>query len=214
MEPKLLKDILREEMQAKGFTPLRIRRETGIAERYITAFLEGDPKKLPAAPYARGYLMTIGRLLQVDGNELWDLYEKETEHIKRSGPADLLPGNRFAMKKINKGWIVGGIVLVLVIIYSIANFNRFLGVPTIRIDYPTEETTVTTKSPMVITGQIDPRDAFSIGGEEISVDHDGRFTKSYPLEPGLNTIEFSVRKLLGRETKVTRQVIYQPLKSN
>ena len=210
MEPKLVKDIIREEMQAKGFTPVRIRRETGIAERYILAFIEGDEKKLPAVPYVRGYLIVIARLLGLDGNELWEAYEAESDHMKRSGALDILPGNRFALKKIKRTWIVGGVAVLLAIIYAALNIPRFLGLPTIIIEAPHEGTTVSTETPITLLGRIDPRDLLTIGGEEVPVESDGRFTRSYPLEPGLNTIEFSVRKLLGRETKVIRQVIYEP----
>lgn len=210
MEQKLLKDIIREEMQAKGYTPQRVRRETGIAERYIFAFMEGDQKRLPAAPYVRGYLLAIARLLNLDGAHLWKLYEAESENLKTSGAHDILPGNRYALQKISRGWFVAGAILGLLIIVVIANSNRFLGVPSLVIDVPDDETTISVESSITLMGHINPHDVLTIGGEAVSVDSEGNFTKEYPLEPGLNTIEFSVKKLLGREKRVIRTVIYEP----
>jgi hypothetical protein len=209
MENKLLKDILREEMQAKGYTPQRVRRETGIAERYVFAFMEGDYKRLPAAPYVRGYLITIGRLLNLNGADLWKLYEQEGEHSKTSGAFDTLPSNRYALKRFSRKWVISGIIGVLLVIYGVMNGNRFLGVPSLVIEFPHDEITTSAESPVTLRGRIDPRDILSIGGEAVSIDQEGNFAREYPLEPGLNIIEFSVKKLLGREKRVERNIIYE-----
>ncbi len=213
MEQKLLKDILREEMQAKGYTPARMRRETGIAERYIFAFMEGDRKRLPATPYVRGYIMVIARLFNLNGADLWKLYEGEDDYLKTSGATDILPGNRYALKKISRGWIMAAVAVLLFAVYAVMNFNRFLGVPMLLIEFPNDETTVSFENAIFLRGQIDPRDILSVGGEAVSVDREGNFVQEYPLEPGLNTIEFSVKKFLGREKRVIRTVIYELLEA-
>lgn len=207
---KLLKDILREQMQTKGYTVSRVRRETGIAERYISAFIEGDTTKLPPAPYVRGYLLTIAKVLELNGTELWENYEKEGERIKSSGPLDTLPLNRFAMKKLSKGWIILGIIVLSIAIYGALSFNRLLGVPSLTIEYPGSETTITSENPILLIGRIDPRDSLLIGAEEISTEADGSFSHEYALEPGLNAIEFVATKLLGREHREVRNVVYEP----
>ena len=196
-------------MQAKGLTLERLRQQTGIAERHLSSLIEGRHSRLPAAPYVRGYLLRIASILDLSGEELWNLYKGEIV-IKRSGPADRLPENRFALKKINKKWFLAGLAVILLLFYAGLNINRFLGRPEIRITSPAVETLVTTANTINLLGKINPDDRLIIGGEEITADKNGHFEKEYLLEPGLNRIEFTVKRLLGKEFKIIRQVIYQP----
>lgn len=205
---KLLKDVLKEQIQIKGFSFERLREQTGIAERYLTAFLDGHKEKLPATPYVRGYLMKLASVLELNAQELWENYKPELLD-KSSGPHDRLPVNRYAIKTVSKSWIAAGVVGVLILGYLAINASRFLGRPNIQILSPTLETTITTANTIELLGKVSPSDKLLIGGEEIIVDEQGNFQKSYPLEPGLNVIEFSVKKFLGRETKITKQIIYE-----
>src|SRR3989338_3011737 len=158
---KLLKDILREQMQIKGLNAGRLRQLTGITERYISAFTEGTKEKLPAAHYVRGYLMRIAGILDLNGQELWETYKNELL-IKSSGPLDRLPENSFALKKLNKKWLTAGAVLILLIVYLAINANRFLGRPEISITSPAPETLVTTASVLNLIGEVNPRDKLLI----------------------------------------------------
>lgn len=206
---KQLKDILKEQMQMKGLSLDRLTSQTGIAERHIVALLDNNGDKLPAAPYARGYLMKIASVLDLDGPELWRLYKNEIT-IKQSGPTDKMPENRYALKTINKKWVIAGVIIALFLIYAISNINRFIGKPAIEITNPSSETTITPLNTILLSGRINPKDKLLIDGVEATPEADGSFSKEYSLEPGLNRIEFSVTRLLGGETAVTRQIIYQP----
>ncbi len=206
---KQLKDILREQIQLKGLTLERLRQQTGIAERYLTAFLEGQREKLPAAPYVRGYLIKLASVLDLNGQELWQIFKNDLM-VRSSGSADRLPENRFALKTMDRRYLAAGVVVILLLIYAATNINRFLGRPTIKIVSPSVETLVTTANAITLLGTINPADRLFIDGEEVRVLENGEFQKIYSLQPGLNPIEFKVRKFLGRELTITKQVIYQP----
>jgi hypothetical protein len=205
---KTLRDILREHMQAKGLTVQKLRQQTGIAERYLTALIDGESERLPAAPYIRGYLVRLGTILDVSGQDLWELYKKEGV-VKSSGSTDQLPYNRFALKQIRKSWLIGGIVACILIFYFILNFNRFLGRPEISILEPADETTFSALDSIMLKGNINRGDKLFINGDEITLSADGSFEYDYKLDPGLNQIEFSVKKFLGRTRTEIRQVIYE-----
>lgn len=206
---KTLKDILQDQMQFKGLNPQKVKQRTGISDRHLIGFFEGKAHYLPSAPYIRGYLLKLGEMLELNGNDLWELYKREAD-IKTSGSNDILPSNRFALKKINKRWVIGGGIALVVGAYLIANADRFLGHPNISIANPSAETLLTTANTIDLVGTINPGDTLTIDADTIVVDEGGNFQKTYTLQPGLNRIEFSVRRFLGRETKVVRQVIYQP----
>lgn len=207
---KTLKDILREEMQAKGVTFAKLRQQTGIADRYLAAFLEDAQEKLPAAPYVRGYLIRIASVLELDSNSLWEKYRTSAQ-LKSSGADDRMPGNRFALKRLNRKLIFGVGTLVLVLIYLVMSADRFLGKPDLSLTSPSADTSVTTASIIMVSGLIEPGNIVSVGGEAVPANADGTFETSYNLEPGLNQITVSTENpVIGRKHEIIRQVIYEP----
>lgn len=204
-----LKEAFADALEARGFTIERLAEAADIPERYLRALRDGNTKHLPAAPYIRGYLMRIGEVLGVDGVALWRLYKNE-HPVRASGTDDKLPVNRFAMRSIRRRTVVFGIAGIIVILYFVWRLPELVGTPTIDIVTPAVSNLVVNASPIHLAGKVDPRDRLYINGEEISVGSDGQFAKDFMLETGANAIEFRAVRFLGRERKVTRQVIYQP----
>ena len=209
MDPLLLKDTLNQNLAAKGLTLEKLQQQTGVAERYLVAFFEGNREELPPLPYVRGYLFKIASALNLDGPELWRNHHHELVVI-RSGASDKLPSNRYALKHVNKSWFVAIGLVALIIFYLVSNTSRFLGKPEISIINPAAETLVTTTNTITLAGTISKNDSLTINGEDVFVDQGGSFTNSYTLEPGLNRIEFTAKRLLGSQVSVVRQIIYQP----
>jgi cytoskeletal protein RodZ len=208
-EKPLLKDLLRERLESEGLTLEQLKQQTGITERYLVAFFNGHPDRLPPPPYVRGYLFKITLQLNLDGEEIWKTYRHELDS-RRSGDRDRLPINRFAIKRPSKMLVIGGVLAMLVILYAAANVNRFLGKPMLSVTSPATETLVTTASTITLTGSVDPNDSLFIDDNAAFVNRDGTFRHTYALEPGLNQIKLTAKRLLGRETTVIRQIIYQP----
>lgn len=210
-EIKSLKELIQEQVELKGLSAARLQQLTGIPERFLQALLQGEFNKMPAAPYVRGYLMKISEILNLNGEEIWRHYKKETE-VKTSGAADRLPENRFAIKTVKnkKGVIIWTAIAIAMIVYLVFNINRILGRPSITITIPSSEISMTTYPAVTLTGKIDPKDTLKINGQEITVNKNGEFEKTHSLQLGLNNFEFSIKRFLGKETNVARQIIYQP----
>lgn len=209
MNDKSLKDLLTEQLDHRNLDPKKLAQATNIPEKYLESLLGGDYKKLPAAPYVRGYLDRVAAALNLNNEELWEVYQKEVS-LKKSGPSDLLPFNRFAMRSIKKRTILIAALIALLIIYLLLNASRLFGSPSLEIINPPSATLVVFDPVFTIIGEINPQAKLLINGEEILIDRDGQFQKGYNLQPGLNLIEFSAKKFLGKETKVVKQIIYQP----
>lgn len=208
MPARTLKEMLTETLEARGLTLERLAELTDIPERFLVALSEGDMQRLPPAPYVRGYLKRIADFLGMDGQALWRLFREE-HPVRAPGVADRLPSNRFIIQSEGKKWII--IVLVfLAILYIALRLPSLIGTPSLELEAPDAALTTTSASPLRLSGRVSAGDSLLINKENISVDADGRFQKEWPLEPGLNTFEFAVKKFLGREIKITRQVIYQP----
>ena len=210
MEPHNdLKTLLGETLELKNIDHEKLAGLTGISERYLWAIQNMEIDKLPPSPYVRGYLKKISEVLHLDHEELWQLYKKELEH-NTSGKYDTLPENRFAIKHLSRRELFSLAVGALLIIYLLLNFPRLIGKPNLIITNPAEPVATTSENTVNLIGELNQRDKLTINGEEIFINPDGSFLKIYPLQPGLNTVEFKAKRFLGRETVISKQILYQP----
>jgi len=206
-EIKELSELLRSLMEERGISAEKLSYSSNIPHRFIVALLEGDLKGLPARPYVRGYLLKIAVALNIDAALLLKAH-KDASEIKSSGEEDRLPINKFAIERINKNLAIVFIVIILVVGFLSFRIKDILGTPTVEIGLP-ENTLVVQEKIIKINGRINPRDRLTLNQEIVYTDEAGKFEKETSLSPGLNTFEFNVKRFLGRETKVVRQIFYE-----
>ncbi|TSC83093.1 MAG: Uncharacterized protein G01um101419_293 [Parcubacteria group bacterium Gr01-1014_19] len=210
MEQKTLRELIIEKLDARGLNLEKIFFLTNIPRHYLENILAGEWHKLPAAPYARGYFKKIEVTLECQTDELWDLYREEAE-IKSSGSSDKLPENRFALKGNPQKWLWVGVAGLFVIIYLGFNAYELIGIPPLEVRNPLSATVISILPQYELRGKIEPKDKVFVNGEEVIADKDGGFSASYDLHSGLNTFEIAARRFLGREAKMVKQIIYQPV---
>lgn len=206
---KDLKTIIAEAMELRNYDRAKLAQITGIPEHYILFIENLNTAKLPAAPYVHGYFKKIAGTLHLNFEDLWKMYEKELTQ-KSSGPSDKLPVNRFAIKPINKKVVLGILITIFLIIYILINARSFFGKPLLEIKNPADETAISESAIITLEGVADSRNKLTINNEEVLIDQNGKFSTTYNLQPGLNTIEFKVKKFLGRENLIIKQVLHQP----
>jgi len=205
---KSLQTIFEETLEQKNLSHDKLAAITSIPRRYIIAIQNLELNVLPSSPYVRGYLKKICEVLGLNFNDIWKIYEQELRH-KTSGAFDKLPINRFAIHQINKKSVVGGLVLAVLIIFIISNFNNFFAKPYLNIESPKEAITTTSEPSINLMGAINPKDKLTINDREIVADAYGNFESIYELQNGLNTINFKVKKILGKENLEIRQVMFE-----
>lgn len=197
--------LLQESMEAKGMDSGKLADLTDVPQRFISSLVSGDFNDLPSEPYIRGYLFKIAGVLEADPNFLWRSFRQSAE-IRSSGSRDILPANRFGLKKVSskKVWIIlAALVLVGFLSFRI---NSILGKPTLDISLPE----ITASQTVNVTGQVTPGDTLTLNDEVIYPDKSGKFEKKVQLESGPNILKFRVERYLGREITVDKQILYQP----
>ncbi len=200
-----LANLIIEALRLKGLNLARLSEATGIQESMLAALLDEKYEKLPAAPYIHGYLVKIAEVLGLDGQKLWSEYLKDKSGIKRPGPADVLPQNRFRAGKVNKKVVAIIILIIIVFGYIILRLPGFLGAPSFNLG-PLPATVASPNLP--VQGTMNPADQLILNGEEIYPDRSGRFQADLVLQPGFNTLKFELKKLVGQTFTETKQVFY------
>lgn len=206
-ETKHISELIQELMEERGVSIDKLSFATNIPRRFVVAFIEGDFKRLPAKPYVRGYLTKMSSVLNVEPSLLLKAYKDATE-IRNSDQEDKLPVNRFAIQKANKNSIVVVLIIIAIIGFLTWRVKDILGTPSIEINLP-EKTFVTKEKVIKVSGRINAKDKLTLNQEMIYTDSVGKFEKEVNLSPGLNTLEFNVKRFLGRQTKIIKQVLYE-----
>lgn len=209
MEPQepqpILSDIIIEAMKAKGLNLIRLSELTDVPENSLSLIIEEKFEKLPPAPYVHGYIIRIAQILNLDGERLWAEYLKGRSELKRPGSNDVLPQNRFHYGKFRKKTLIIAGAVIVVFGYIIIRLPGLLGTPSFSLD--NIPATVTAPD-LVVQGRMNPADQLLLNGQAIYPDKSGRFTETLTLQPGFNTLVFDIRKLIGQEYTVTKQVYY------
>ncbi len=199
-------------IRERGFTLSKLSELSGIALKHLQNLNAGRFDQLPSAPYFRGYLIKLGRILDFDGELWWEKF-KEQGLVKGSGASDELPKNRFAQEPINKK-IIAGAVLVLLLLYLGFRFSKILGRPTISITYPDRDTLVVEGNRFLIQGSVKDANELFINGEVVAIGEAGLWQKEILLDPGVNSVTITAKKFLGRQAEITRKIIYEAPEGN
>jgi len=200
---------LAAKLKEKGLSLKKLSELTGIALKHLENINTGNWNDLPAAPYIRGYLVKISEVLDFDPDEWWKIMRGE--EISISGPSDSLPKNRFTQKARSKKLIIFGILFLIVFAYFGLRFSKIFGRPEVLVNYPPEDTATTSSEEIIISGRLKNGDKLFINSESVLIEEDGSWQKSFTLSASNpNVFEISAKKFLGLETKLTRQIIFEP----
>lgn len=211
MEPEArntFTETLLEALRTKGVTTEKLAQLTGISDRYLSALVGDELEKLPPAPYVHGYVVRIAEALGMDGEALWREYPKDPGTLRRSGKRDTLPMNRFTTSQINKRVLGIGVLVVLIVAYVIIRLPSIVGMPSLELAN-IEDMMVVSTSTFTIAGSMNPADELTINGEAVYPENTGTFSRVVDLEPGFNTFEFRVKRFLGKENVLVRQIFYK-----
>ena len=202
-------------LKDRGISIKKLSEATGITPAHLEALAQGRFDDLPAAPYVHGYLVRLGKILDFNGEESWEKIKTERT-VQNSGSTDTLPSNRF-IKQAPMKFIWIGVVAVIVVIYLAFQIPAVFSGPRLKVSFPPSNPYSTSSSTVTLTGTVQGTQALSLSNgsngdsENITVNPDGSWQKAVLLQDGQNTFEITAKKLLGGQTVVTEQILYQDL---
>ena len=200
-------------LKDRGISIKKVSEMTGIAPGHLEALAHGRYDELPSAPYLRGYLVRLGKALDFDGREWWEALKREGT-VQNSGSLDYLPRNRFIRPSPAKFiWI--GVGVIVIILYLAFQIPVIFGKPSLTVNFPDGSPYVTSSSTLTLSGFARSADSLYLSNgtsgdnETISLSSDGSWQKSVLLQNGPNTFQITAKKLLGGETNITEEIIYE-----
>lgn len=203
---------LNSKLKEQNINLKKLSEASGITLKHLENLIAGNFSDLPASPYLHGYLTKLGEVLDFDGEKWWHILKSDPE-LFSSGSFDKLPQNRFAKKtQTKKIWI--GLAILIVLFYFGLRLPKIIGQPELTILFPSEEATNFNTEEIILSGSLKNGDKILVNKDEVPIDENGFWQKNITLEPGLNTIEITGKKFLGREIKILRQIIYEPIENS
>ncbi len=216
----MFSEFLLQKMGEKNFTVEDLSRLTGVSENYISALLENKFNELPANVFVKGYLQKIASILDIDEENLWNLYLKEYNNIMPP-LLDMLPTNRFDSKEKVPSQLFKTFhyAPIIAIIFTALGFILFqsrilFGEPPLKINSPLFENIQTSDNPFIIEGEGQPHSYITINGKEIYLSDDGKFSEPIQLKPGLNEISIKATNRIGKTKIITKQIYFETSSSN
>lgn len=197
-------ELLNGLLTAHGLNDEKLSHLTNIPKRFISALRTGDLSNLPAEPYTRGYLIKIAATLKTDPTELVSAYKESVPQKRRNGSSHKLPINRYEQIPLDKKWLFAGIIVVLLATFFFFRLDAILGIPELDVYVPEQ----TYEEVLTVEGHVKPRDTLTLNGEIVYTDDAGNFKRDVLLQPGINTLDFRVKRFLGREVEIIKTVHY------
>lgn len=188
-----------------------VAQRTGISARHIQAIEEGRYSDLPGTVYAKNFIRTYARLLEVSEDTAMSLFEQEhsvTTRLKPQQSAPSLEPVRVKARLTPEG-IKWAIVLVLglaVLIYLGLEIRNFTAPPSLVVVSPPNQMTTVARS-VELQGTTTPEAVVTVNGKTVLVDRQGGFREQIDLQDGLNTVIVRAQKKHGTATTVIRQIL-------
>lgn len=199
----------------KGFSLEKISQETKILTSYLKAIEEDNYSLLPPPAYLKAIVKKYAQYLHLNTEEVLNLL-RETNHRQWiSGRQDLLPKNRFVSPQFKlivflrnfSSRFFKSLILFIIIFYILYEISFLVFPPKIILYYPKEDFSTNEKE-LNIYGKVIRARNLVFKNQPLTLDHEGNFSYSLVLNPGLNQIELKATNHLGRETMIIRNINY------
>ena len=179
---------------------------TKIQVYHLEALEAGQFEKLPPLVYRSGIFKRLAKFLDIDKNEIMEMYEKESQSEEPTVLPSVAPrkDTYFFLTPKRVAVFLGGSLLILLSVYLWYQFNFLIGPPTLVIEPKSD--LVTKDEILSVKGRTDSGIDLTINGESVYVASDGSFIKDIKLADGVNAIEVKAVNNFGKSTKIVRQI--------
>ncbi len=205
---KNLAEFLKEKRQDKNLSLDKLSDLTKIQIYHLEALEAGQFEKLPPSIYRTGIFKRLAKFLDVDKNEIIQMYQQEVQPVEISSYNENIikpkKSSYFVLTQRKLVIFLGILLLILLSAYLCYQFKFLVGPPNLAVDL--KEDMVIQQESLTIRGKTDSGVDLTINGENVYVASDGSFLKEVQLTSGINVVEVKAVNNLGKSTKIIRQI--------
>lgn len=206
---------LRYIRQQKGISLETVSGKTKIVSRIIESIENDDYQNLPPKPFLKGMIANYARFLKIDEQQILTLYETSNGRSIGAGKNDFLPRNRFIVKapailriiKFLVMFLIKISIFAIIIGYLIYEILFFVLPPKIILLSPQQDISLN-QPQIIIKGKVIRGKILYWGNTPIALNSQGGFRINITLTPGLNKIRLRALNNVGKESFVTRNIVY------
>ena len=204
--------------QQKGISLETVSEKTKIIIPVLKSIEEDDYHNLPPKPFLRGIIYNYAHFLKLNEEQILALYESSNGRTLSAGKNDALPKNRFIIKtpkvlkilKVTLIYLIRISIFAIVIGYLIYEILFFVLPPKIILFSPKQDISLN-RSQILIRGKVIRGKMLFWGNTPIPLDSQKHFQMNLSLVPGLNKIRLRAVNNIGKESFITRNIIYNQL---
>ena len=210
-------ETLRQVREEQGLDLIVVAEKLNIQLKYLEALEDGAYENLPGKIYARQWLCSYGKLLDLDIRWLIKEYNRE-----KGVQMQFTGFDRPSVEKTNwLSWLTPRTIKLAGIAVVTIAFTFYIGLgvhniikpPLLIIHEP--QNNITTNSRLItISGKTNPEISLTINNELILADVNGRFSRDVNLSLGLNILEITAIKKHGAQKQITISVFRQTQQVN
>lgn len=187
-------------------------RAAAVSPKYLKAIEHGHYADLPGYVYAKNFVRSYARFLNVREETALELFDREyhvavkiVQATEPTEPAVKPPPAILSPRGVRRLVIV--VLALAVLVYLGLEIRNLTSPPDLVIMSPAKELTETNERSIRLIGKTEPETTVTANGRLLQVDHSGNFEETLDLQEGLNPIVVNAKKKRGGATTVTRNVL-------
>lgn len=202
--------ILKEEREKRFYTLDEVEKSTKIRKELLQALEDGQYNKLPPATFVQGFIKNYGKFLGLNTEKLLSYFRREFSENKN--PPRVLDSLKNPIEnknfRLTPTRTLIGVIFTLVVVFFVYlwfQYRFLVGVPSLEINQPIDQSTVTSNEIQVL-GKTDSEVKVTINDQEIPIDQNGKFSQSIKLSENVNNIIITATSKGGKVTKLQRTI--------
>ena len=211
-ETETIGERIRKQREKLGISVHDLAQDIQAPQKFVEAFEEDRYEIFSAKVYAFGFLKKLLKAVKFENQEsLLQEFSNEWEvrmfrKKKELTPLPLNRGSEPLVTPARLGIGIGGVFLVILLLFLGVRLFRFVGTPSIAIEEPKNESEYA--GPFVrVRGRTEKESSLTVNGRELKIDESGRFDEEIEFGAGGHTLEFLSVNRFGKESKEKRNIV-------
>lgn len=205
---KRVGDILRYAREKKGLALTDIHKFIKIHPKYLQALEENDYSLFSGPVHVKGFLKNYAKLLDLNVEEVLAFFRREYDE-KKMGAGRIFRPIETPKVVVTPGSVIAISTIVLVLAffsYLFYQYKSYTDAPTLVVENPKEDITLSGDI-IEVSGKTDRDSQVFLNSQKLVVDASGNFSTKIGLAEGINVLNFLAVNKLGKESKISKNVV-------